>query len=358
MTALLSRRAAGTALAGALFLTASATIALAQAAAPDLGGVTIVVGQQGSETEGIFVESGVFKDAPYKVEFASFAGPVDTLAALASGRVDVANNVAQWTATQASASAQTPWTRETAPYRNALVTGPGNVEKFERFVAAASAQSKITSIAETKGKKWGIIRGASGHLFAAKILEKQGWTFDDIETVNIDATNQALAIQSGSVDVVFNPRDNLLQALSRGAKVIGESYQYDATIYTGYLMNVKALDDPRKGAGLKDFAARVIRALDWYNRNPDLAQKALVKYRKLTPEQAKVVWEYTRVRPLPADSVAAYSQSLADTAFTFKLINKKVDAAALLDNRFDDVIRSTTAAIRYEDNLKASYAGN
>ena len=336
----------------------SAPSAAQEAHAVDLSGVTITVGQQGSETEGVFVESGAFRDAPYHIEYATFSSPSDTLTALASGRVDIGNNIAQWTATQASAGASVPWTAETAPYKNILVNAPGNPEKFERFVVAASAQSGITDIQGTKGKVWGFLPGTSGHLFAVKLLEKQGWTLKDVSTVNLDSTNQALALQTGNVDVIFNPRDNLVAALSRGAKILGDAHQFDVTVYTGYLANVKALNDPVKGVAMKDFALRIIRAMDWFVQNPEAAQKALIKYRKLSPEQAKIVWEYTRVRPgVPSKEIAEYSQSLADTALKFGLLKSKVDAAALLDDRFAEDIEKTLADLKFEEHLKASYAG-
>ncbi|WP_213765584.1 ABC transporter substrate-binding protein [Caballeronia sp. dw_19] len=331
----------------------------ASTAGPDLSGVTITVGQQGAETEGIFIESGAMANAPYQIAYATFSNPDQTLTALSSGRVDIGNNIAQWTATQASAGATPPWTAATVPYTNVLVNAPGDPTKFERFVMAASAQSKVIDIKDSKGKNWGFLPGTSGELFAAKVLDKMGWTFKDVNVVNLDSTNQALALQTGRVDIVFNPRDNLVGALARGAQILGDAYQYDVTIYTGYLANVRSLNDPIKGAAIKDFITRVIRAQDWFVRNPSLAQAALMKYRKLTAEQAKIVWQYTRVKPMaPTPEIAKYSQGLADTALKFGLIGKKVDASALLDPRFSDVIEKTLNDVEFDKHLRASYAVN
>lgn len=324
--------------------------------AADLSGVTITMGQQGSETEAIFVASGAFADAPYKIDYATFSSPSDTLTALASGKIDIGNNIAQWTATQAAAASNPPWTADTAPYKNILVNAPGNPEKFDRFVVAASAQSGITDIKQARKKIWGILPGTSGHLFAAKVLEKEGWTFKDISPANLDSTNQAIALQTGNVDVIFNPRDNLIASLSRGAKVLGEAHQFDFTVYTGYLANVKALNDPAKGAAMRDFTQRIIRSMDWFVQHPKEAQAALVKFRKLTPDQAKLVWEYTRVLPqAPSAEIASYSQDLAETAVKFGLLKTNVDAKALLDDRFADDINKTLADSHYADHLNASY---
>ncbi|EIC83096.1 ABC transporter substrate-binding protein [Serratia sp. M24T3] len=322
----------------------------------DLAGVTITMGQQGSETEAIFVASGAFANAPYKINFATFSSPGDTLTALASGKIDFGNNIAQWTATQAAASANPVWTVATAPYKSVLVNAPANPEKFDRFVVAASAQSGITDIKQTRGKIWGILPGTSGNLFAAKVLEKEGWTFKDVISANLDSTNQAIALQTGNVDLIFNPRDNLLGSLSRGAKILGEAHQFDYTVYTGYLANVKSLNDPVKGLAMRDFTQRIICSMDWFVQNPQKAQAALVKFRKLTPAQAKTVWEYTRIVPeAPSAAIANYSQSLSNTAVKYGLLKHDVDANVLLDRRYAVDINKTLAVTNYLEHLKASY---
>ncbi|MFC9763964.1 ABC transporter substrate-binding protein [Rhodococcus jostii] len=350
-------RIAALAAASALLLAGCSSTDESTDAAGDPSGVTITMGQQGGETEAIFEASGAFADAPYKVEYATFASPADTLTALATGNVDIGNNLAQWTATQGAAAAKPAWTEETAPYRNILVNVPSDKPDFGRFVVAASAQSGIENIEDAKGKKWGFLPGSSTNLLAAKVLQKLGWTFDDVESVSLDSTNQVLALETGQVDVLFNPRDNIVGAIANGATVLGTAADYDLNVYTGYLANTKSLDDPNKAAALEDFSARLVKAQDWYVQNPEAAQRALVDFRKVTPEQAKTIWEYTRVLPTaPNDELKEYSQQLADTALEFSLLKNEVDATVLLDDRFADTIDKTLADTDYAAHFDASYA--
>ncbi|MFF3571977.1 ABC transporter substrate-binding protein [Nocardia jiangxiensis] len=315
------------------------------------------MGQQGGETEAIFKASGAFADAPYKVEYATFSSPAETLTALANGNVDIGNNLAQWTATQGAAAAKPAWTTKSAPYRSILVNVPSDKPDFDRFVVAASAQSGIKNIKDAKGKKWGFLPGSSTHLLAAKVLQKLGWTFHDVEPVNLDSTNQVLALQTGQVDVLFNPRDNIVGALANGATVLGTAADYGLNVYTGYLANTKSLKNPKKAAALRDFSARLVRAQDWYVQNPKAAQQALVDFRKVTPEEAETIWEYTRVLPTaPNDELKKYSQQLADTAVEFGLLKHDVDATVLLDDRFADTINKTLADTDYVAHFNASYA--
>jgi sulfonate transport system substrate-binding protein len=322
-----------------------------------LSGVTINVGQQGTDTQAGFVASGLFDSTPYKIAYSTFASPSDNLTALATGNVDVCNNVSQWTATQASAGENPPWTPATAPYKNILVSAPGNPQNYSRFVICASKKSGITNIQQAKGKSWGIIPGSSEELMAYVVLHKLGWSPKDVTFTDLDATNQTIAIETGRVDIIFNVMDNLVVPLQQGAKVIGTAYEYGLTIYTGFLASTKAINDPLKGKALADFTQRMVKYQNWYNTHPGPAQSATVKYEDLTASQAKAVWEYARVIPeAPTASIAAYSQQLADFALSAGLITKKVDAAALLDDKYASVINATVQSTNLLANLKASYA--
>jgi sulfonate transport system substrate-binding protein len=319
-------------------------------------GVTINVGQQGSDTQSGFNASGLFNDTPYKIQYSTFSSPADNLTALATGKVDVTNNVSQWTATQAAASAATPWTAATAPYKNVLVSAPGNPEHYSRFVIAASRQSGVTSIEQAKNKRWGIIPGSSLELFAYVTLHKLGWSVNDVDFIDLDATNQVIAIQTGRVDVIFNVMDNLVAPLSQGAKVIGTAYEYGLTIYTGFLANENSLNDPAKGKALDDFTKRMVEYQNWYNTHAAQAQAADVQFEELTAPQAKAVWEYARVIPeAPTAAIAAYSQSLSDFALKSGLIAKNVSVAAVLDDRYAATINAALKTTNLVANLKASY---
>jgi sulfonate transport system substrate-binding protein len=319
-------------------------------------GVTITVGQEGSDTQAGFDASGLFTGTPYTIRYATFASPTDILTALAKGDVDVANNVAQWTATQAAAAATPVWTAATAPYKNILVSAPGNPEHYARFVVAASRQSGITSIQQAKHKRWGIIPGSSLELFAYVVLDKLGWSVKDIDVVSLDATDQVLAVQNGQVDVLFNVMDNLVTALAQGAKVIGTAYDYGLTIYTGFLANENSLNSAAKGKALEDFTKRMVEYQNWYNTHPAPAQAADVQFEDLTAAEAKAVWEYARVIPeAPSAAIAAYSQSLTDFAVKVGLIDKQVNAAGLLDDRYASVINATVKSTNLLANLQASY---
>jgi len=348
--------ATGLPAAAALAACSSSSSPATSSAKAATNGVTITVGQEGSDTQAGFDASGLFTGTPYTIRYATFASPTDILTALAKGDVDVANNVAQWTATQAAAAATPVWTAATAPYKNILVSAPGSPEHYARFVVAASRQSGITSIEQAKHKRWGMIPGSSLELFAYVVLDKLGWSVKDIEVVSLDATDQVLAVQNGQVDVLFNVMDNLVTALAQGAKVIGTAYDYGLTIYTGFLANENSLNNAAKGKAMEDFTKRMVKYQNWYNTHPAPAQAADVQSEDLTAAEAKAVWEYARVIPeAPSAAIGTYSQSLADFAVKAGLIGKQVNAAGLLDDRYASTINATVKSTNLLANLQASY---
>lgn len=327
----------------------------AATAGDDLSGVTITVGQQGSDTQFGFVASHLFDDTPYRIKYATFQSPAATLTALASGNIDIANNLSQWTLTQGAAAASPPWTSRTAPYKTVLATGPDRTVALDRFVIAASKASGITDIRQAKGKRWGIIPGSSLNLFAYAVLDKLGWTLKDVQIVNLDSTNQALALQTGQVDVLFNVTDNVAGAVQHGAKIIGSAQDYGLTIYTGFQANSRAIDDPLKGKAIEDFVRRLVLYQNWLVQHPREQQAALVQGLHLSAPQAEQVYRYTRLIPVAPGEIAAYSQQVSDFALKTGLIRQRVDAAALLDNRYAKVIDETVQQTHLIANLKTSY---
>ncbi|MCO1459913.1 PhnD/SsuA/transferrin family substrate-binding protein (plasmid) [Burkholderia multivorans] len=334
---------------------ASATSLPTSLSSADSSNVTITIGQQGGDTQFGFLASGLFDNTPYQIKWATFQSPTATVSALASGHIDIANGLSQWTAIQAAATATPPWTAATAPYKTVLVTGPDDSVKLDRFVVVASKASGITDIRQGKGKRWGFISGTSLNLFAYVVLHKLGWSKQDVQIITLDSTNQVLALESGLVDIAFTVTDNLPAALQQGARVLGTAHDYGLTLFTGFVANTHALNDPLKGNAIEDFVRRLVLYQNWLVLHPKEAQDALVHGLHLTPVQAALVWKYTRLTPLAPENILDSSQQLTDFAFSTGLIRQRVNAAALLDNRFAEVIQQTVNSSHFAANLKASY---
>lgn len=322
--------------------------------------ITLVIGQNGQELQPGWEASGLWKDAPYNIEFATFPNAVENATALAGGNVDV-SYFAQFTAIQAQAAANPDWTKENTPYKSIVVAATADTENHERFVTVASKASGIAELTAdaVRGKRWASSPGATNFLLYLQTLKHLGLTPKDVVPVTLNNEAGALAVLHGEVDLVSGPIDFYDQALADGGKVIAKSGDVGPGSPGGLLANTVSLGDPAKDAAIRDLVARYVAYQDWYNTHPKEAQEALVKVRKLTPESAKFIWAYTRVRPQPiTEARIDEARSIAAVVHDFGAIGKAVDASFAYDDRYTDTIEEALKATDFDANLKNSLAGN
>lgn len=339
---------------------AAAMVAIAlpanMASAQDL---TIVVGQNGTELQPGWEASGIWKDAPYKIEFATFPNAVENATALAAGRVDV-SYFAQFTAIQAQAAANPEWTKETVPYKSIVVAATADPINHERFVTVASKASGIGELSAdaVRGKRWASSPGATNFLLYLQSLEHLGLTPKDVVPVILNNEAGALALLHGEVDLVSGAIDSYGTAVTNGARVISKSGDVGPGSPGGLIANSKSLADPVKDAALRDLVRRYVEYQNWYNTHPKEAKDALVKVRKLKPEIADFTWSYTRVFPQAIDEAQIdQARSIAAVTYEFGAIGKQIDASLTYDNRYADTIQETLKSTNFENNLKHSLAG-
>ncbi|MCR6502363.1 PhnD/SsuA/transferrin family substrate-binding protein [Shinella sp. CPCC 101442] len=342
----------------------AATIAVivlgAQAFAEDSKTITLVIGQNGQELQPGWEASGIWKDAPYKLEFATFPNAVENATALAAGNVDV-SYFAQFTAIQAQASSNPDWTKETVPYKSIVVAATADTVNHERFVTLASGASGIGELTadSVRGKRWASSPGATNFLLYLQTLKHLGLKPADVVPVTLNNEAGALAVLHGEVDLVSGPIDFYDQALADGGKVISKSGEVGPGSPGGLLANSQSLSDPAKDAAIRDLIARYVAYQDWYNTHPAEAQDALVKVRKLSPESAKFIWAYTRVRPQPITGERIdEARSIASVVHEFGAIGKAIDASLTYDARYTDTIEEALKTTNYDANLQGSLTGN
>ncbi|MCO1459995.1 hypothetical protein L0Z10_30175 [Burkholderia multivorans] len=70
------------------------------------------------------------------------------------------------------------------------------------------------------------------------------------------------------VDIAFTVTDNLPAALQQGARVLGTAHDYGLTLFTGFVANTHALNDPLKGNAIEDFVRRLVLYQNWLVLHP------------------------------------------------------------------------------------------
>lgn len=329
------------------------------AAEPDakaLASVTLNIGQNNGELEPLWRASGVFDGAPYKIQYSSFNNALDNYTALAAGNIDVSSSAVN-TALQLQQAAPVAWTVQTAPLK-VLSTRHSDYEGSpDRFVILASRKSGIRELnaATLRGKKFAYSPGANNYLLYLATLAHYGVKPDELTPVELDTTANSLALLNGSVDLVSGSIDLYGAALEDGAKVVSSSSKLKLPLVSGLLANTKALNDPLKGAAIKDFALRYVRFENWFTTHPEEAQAAFINGRHFKKAQALAAWKASRVlvKPVDANSVkdAETVSALLRSAGAFK---KTIDVSVIFDERFSADTQKVLKDIAFESNLQRS----
>jgi sulfonate transport system substrate-binding protein len=184
--------------------------------------------------------------------------------------------------------------------------------------------SPIKSVAELKGKKVAINKGANAHYLLVKVLEKAGVRYNDIDTVFLAPADARAAFERGSVDAwaIWEP---FLSAAERqtGARILVNGQ--------GVVSNHQFFLAARPyAAKRRDVVAIILEEVatvdEWAKIKPKEAATALqpeIGLDEPTLEQSLSRGGYG-VKPITA-AVLAEQQKIADTFYDLKLIPKHIN---------------------------------
>jgi len=138
------------------------------------------------------------------------------------------------------------------------------------------ANKDITAIDQLKGKKVAFEQGSVSQFFLNALLKDAGMTQDDIEPVNMAATDAGVAFAAKQVDaaVTWEP------ALSQGAKAEHGHILLTSADKPGLITDVVAATDATlkdKKADVQGFVRAWYKALDYIKSNPDDANAIMAK---------------------------------------------------------------------------------
>lgn len=138
------------------------------------------------------------------------------------------------------------------------------------------ATKDITSIEQLKGKKVAFEEGSVSQFFLNALLKDAGMTQNDVEAVNMAATDAGVAFAAGQVDaaVTWEP------ALSQGAAAPNGHILLTSADKPGLITDVVAATDATlkdKKADVQAFVRAWYKALDFIKTNPDEANAIMAK---------------------------------------------------------------------------------
>lgn len=226
-------------------------ITAAAAEPPDLGTVTLRVGDQTGETQSRLRAAGALEGIPYKIEWSVHAAAVNLHEALKAGAIDIGGAA---DAPSVSAFAGGSPVKIAAAWTNG---GRGT----DVLVRRGSA---IASIADLRGRTVSpTTRGSIGHFLMVSALMHAGLTPADVKLAFLAPNDASAAFVSGSIEAwsiwgVY--RSRALGTLK--ARVLAAGHDLLPGHFTLIATNA-ALADPAKVAAMADYADRVDRGFRW-----------------------------------------------------------------------------------------------
>ena len=188
---------------------------------------------------------------------------------------------------------------------------------------ARADDSSFNSFEDMKGKKIATVFGSTGHNFIEKLLGKAGLSFEDIEFINISASEAEVALSEGFADAVIIWEPNITRIIDRGiAKIVAQGHETDLRGTNGF----------------------VVRE-DYLKENADIIKEILLQYE----EAAK------SLSNLDTEILHKLSLALNVTEAQIKSIMKKYDYSVNVTKEDQKALQDTISFLVSINNLKYEY---
>lgn len=188
---------------------------------------------------------------------------------------------------------------------------------------ARADDSFFNSFEDMKGKKIATVFGSTGHNFIKKLLGKAGLSFEDIEFINISASEAEVALSEGFADAVIIWEPNITRIIDRGiAKIVAQGHETDLRGTNGF----------------------VVRE-DYLKENADIIKEILLQYERAAKSLSN----------LDTEILHKLSLALNVTEAQIKSIMKKYDYSVNVTKEDQKALQDTISFLVSINNLKYEY---
>ncbi|GJE26511.1 Putative aliphatic sulfonates-binding protein [Methylobacterium organophilum] len=276
--------------------------------------------QRSSTLIALLRQEGALEDAlkplGVTVSWHEFTSGLPIMEALNVGQIDVSADVADTVPVFAQAAgALITYVAQEAPSPSAQAI-------------LVAADSPIKTVADLKGRKVAVTKGAGSHYLLLAALGAESLPFTSITPAYLTPADGRGALTSGSVDawVAWDPFLSAAQAQS-GARILRDGT--GLSLYKRYYLASDAYV-AQNGAVLGVLFAKLAQAGAWVKANPEEAATRLGALWKIEPaivRQANDRRSY-KVEPVTREGLSE-QQKIADAFKAEGLLPRPVDAAAL-----------------------------
>ena len=250
------------------------------------------------------------KAAGYKVVWTEFPSGPPLLEALNVGAIDFGN------------------TGEAPPIFAQAAGAPIQYVAYEPPAPKGEAilvpkDSKLTSVADLRGKKIALNKGSNVHYLLVKALEKAGVRYSEVEPVFLAPADARAAFERGAVDawVIWDPFQAAAEAAT-GARTLADG----AGVVSNYQFYFSSKKFVERDSGIVDLVLAELREVDdWAKGDIHAVANQLAPAIGLPVDVVEVALKRQSygIKPI-TDSVIADQQQVADTFFALGLLPKQI----------------------------------
>ena len=183
--------------------------------------------------------------------------------------------------------------------------------------------SKLTSVADLRGKKIALNKGSNVHYLLVKALEKAGVRYSEVEPVFLAPADARAAFERGAVDawVIWDPFQAAAEAAT-GARTLADG----AGVVSNYQFYFSSKKFVERDSGIVDLVLAELREVDdWAKGDIHAVANQLAPAIGLPVDVVEVALKRQSygIKPI-TDSVIADQQQVADTFFALGLLPKQI----------------------------------
>ncbi|WP_186786026.1 aliphatic sulfonate ABC transporter substrate-binding protein [Paenibacillus agilis] len=193
--------------------------------------------------------------------------------------------------------------------------------------------SPIQSVKDLKGKKVGLAKGTTAHVYLLKVLAKYGLSIDDVQLINLQPDDGAAAFASGQLDA-WGTWDPHITNLTKTNKARTIAWDEDNILAPSSLIGrTEFLNEHPEvvTAFLKSYK----RAIDWMNANQDETAEIFANRVKIPKDIMKsLVSNLSFTVSGYANEALQAQQQSADQLLEHGFIKKKLDFQSVVNNEW------------------------
>lgn len=211
-------------------------------------------------------------------------------------------------------------------------------------VVLVPARSRLSRLADLRGRRIGYVRATTSHYILLKLLEEAGLGWGDITPVALSPQDGLAAFQRGALDAWVIYGVIVQQARAAGARVLTTGLGRLSGNYV-VAASSEALADRARRAAIADYLQRYRKVLAWINADDDryagLLAKATGVPARYYLQQFAARSAHSTLEPVSPAAIAS-EQGVADTFFKAGVIPAKVDVRPLWDASFGAALGRST----------------